>query len=236
MEAGIHELTAGYALDALDSEERDAFEAHLAGCERCQEELTSFWQVTGALAVAATGAPPSDSLRERILADARSERQNVIPLESRRQRLLPVLSAAAAIAAAVAVGLGLYAVSLNGELDDTQAALAHQTDVASVLADPDARSVALQSGDGRVVVADSGDAVLVLNDAKPLPEGKTYQAWVIGTDRKPHPAGTFEPANGKAVVKVGRPVHAQGIVAVTVEDEGGATTPTLPLVDQSEPA
>ena len=31
MEAGIHELTAGYALDALDPEERSAYEAHLAG-------------------------------------------------------------------------------------------------------------------------------------------------------------------------------------------------------------
>jgi len=36
MEAGIHELTAGYALDALDPDERRAYEAHLAGCERCR--------------------------------------------------------------------------------------------------------------------------------------------------------------------------------------------------------
>ena len=29
MEPGIHELTAGYALDALDPEERRAYEEHL---------------------------------------------------------------------------------------------------------------------------------------------------------------------------------------------------------------
>ena len=44
----IHELTAGYALDALDPAEREAYEAHLDGCAQCQEELASFWEVTGA--------------------------------------------------------------------------------------------------------------------------------------------------------------------------------------------
>ena len=31
METGIHELTAAYALDALEPEERVAYEAHLPG-------------------------------------------------------------------------------------------------------------------------------------------------------------------------------------------------------------
>jgi len=42
METGIHELTAAYALDAFDPGERSAYEAHLAGCERCRKELASF--------------------------------------------------------------------------------------------------------------------------------------------------------------------------------------------------
>ena len=59
METGIHELTAAYALDALDADDRAAYEAHLEGCERCREELTSFWETTEALAVGAAGpAPP----------------------------------------------------------------------------------------------------------------------------------------------------------------------------------
>ena len=40
METGIHELTAGYALDVLDDDERWAYEAHLADCERCRADLT----------------------------------------------------------------------------------------------------------------------------------------------------------------------------------------------------
>lgn len=234
MEAGIHELTAGYALDALDPEERDAYEAHLPGCAPCREELASLSEVVGALAVAATGPAPSAGLRDRILADARAEPQNVIPLASRR-RPVPVLAAVTAIAAAVAIGLGLYSLSLNGRLDDTRAALSDQRGVTSVLADPAARTVGLTAGEGRVVVAPDGNAVLVLSGMRSLPEGKTYQAWVIegGT---PRPAGTFEASDGRAVVAVGETVPAKGVVAVTVEDAGGAATPTLPLVAASQPA
>ncbi len=234
MEAGIHELTAGYALDALDPEERTAFEAHLAGCARCREELASFWDVTSALAVATTGHDPRPELRERILAGARAEPQTVVPLRRASPWLGAALAAATALAAAVAIGLGIYAVVLDGRLDDTRAALAEQRSVASVLTDPAATTVALASGRGRVVVS-SGSAVLVWNGVAPTPAGKTYQAWVIGQDGKPLPAGTFQPAGGRAVVKVGAAVPPQSVVAVTVEDAGGATTPTLPIVAASRP-
>lgn len=235
MDAGIHELTAGYALDALDPEERDAYEAHLPQCERCQAELATFSEVAGALAVAATGPAPPPGLRERILVDARAEPANVIPLRT-RHRTTPVLAAVSAIAAAAAIVLGLYALSLDGKLGDARTALSQQAKVTAVLTAPGARTVGLDSGDGRVVVAPDGDAVLVLNGMGALPEGKTYQIWVIGADGTPVPAGTFEPDEGTAVVAVAEAVPEQGVVAVTVENDGGATTPTLPTVAASEPA
>ncbi len=236
MEAGIHELTAGYALDALDPEEREAFEEHLAGCVRCQEELATLWEVTGALAVATAGPAPSAALRDRILAGVRAEAHNVVPLESRRRRLVPALGAVSAIAAVVAIGLGIYALSLHGKLDDSRTALAQQQGAASVLADPAARNVSLRSGDGRLVVAADGAAVLLLRNARPLPSGKIYEAWVVGADQTARPAGAFEPAEGQAVVRIGRPVPRNSIVGVTIEDDAGATTPTLPMVVSSSPA
>ena len=35
----IHDLTAAYALDALDAHDEERYEEHLATCERCREEL-----------------------------------------------------------------------------------------------------------------------------------------------------------------------------------------------------
>ena len=104
MADGIHELTAGYALDALDEDERRVYEEHLEGCEQCRDEIASFGDVAGALALAASGPEPPAGLRDRVLASARAEPQNVVPLAPRRRRTLltPAFAVAAATAAAAA--------------------------------------------------------------------------------------------------------------------------------------
>ena len=107
----LHDLTAGYALDALDPDERARYEEHLASCETCRAELQEFWQVAGALGRAAGGPTPPASLRDRILEQARDERPNVVPL--RRRIAMPVLASAAAVAALVAVALGIWSLGLS---------------------------------------------------------------------------------------------------------------------------
>lgn len=233
MDSELHELSAGYALDALDPEERDVFERHLEHCSTCQDDVAGFWEVSGALAVAADARAPSAGLRDRILSDARAEKQTVVSLDSRR-RAPRVLGAVAAIAAVVAIGLGIYAVSLSGDLDSTRAALTAQEHAAAVLADPTATTVALQSGSGRLVVVDDGDAVLVLDDLPSAPDGKTYQAWVV-EGQTPVSAGTFDATDRRAIVSIPQTVPDGAVVAVTVEDAGGASSPTLPPLAASEP-
>jgi anti-sigma factor RsiW len=234
MEAGIHELTAGYALDALDPDERRAYEAHLAECPRCREELKSFWRTTEALAVAATGPEPSAGLRDRILERARAEREVVVPLESRRRRAVPVLGAAAAIAAVVALAIGLWAVQLSGDLDDTRSALERERAAAAVLADPDARSVALESGQGRLVVASDGRAALVLEGLDPAPDGKTYEMWILAGST-PERAGLFPGSDSREIVALDGVVDAGDVVAVTIEDAGGVDAPTTDPVVATMP-
>ena len=227
MEAAIHELTAGYALDALDQDERSAYEAHLAHCEHCQQELASFWTTTEALAVAASGPEPSLALRERILADIRAEPlQNVVPFEPRRRRVAPVLGAVAAVAAVVALGIGLWASDLSSQLDDSRAALDRQEAATEVLADPDARSVALAEGKGRLVVGQDGQAVLVVDDLGPAPAGKTYELWIAAHGEAPVPAGLFPGQDGREVALVDGTVDEGEVVLVTIEPAGGVDAPT----------
>lgn len=230
METGIHELTAGYALDVLDADERWAYETHLASCERCRGELTSFWETAEALAVAASGPAPRAELRDRILAGAREERQVVVPLESRRQRrLTPMLGAAAAIAAVVALAVGVWATQLSGDLDDARLALERERAAAGVLADPGARTVSLEAGDGRLVVGKGGRAVLVLDGLDPAPAGKTYEMWIFEGET-PVPAGIFAGREERDVVGVEGTVEAGNRVAVTIEDELVAAPTTPPIV------
>jgi anti-sigma-K factor RskA len=84
------------------------------------------------------------------------------------------------------------------------------------------------------VVGGGGEAVLVLNDLPTAPAGKTYQAWIVH-DETPVSAGTFESTNDQAVVPIPQAVPEGAVVAVTIEESGGASSPTLPPLAASEP-
>jgi anti-sigma factor RsiW len=235
METGIHELTAGYALDALDQDERRAYEAHLAECESCREELASLAPATEALAIAASGPAPGPRLRDRILESARAERQVVVPFEAPRRQAVPILAAAVAVAAVVALAVGVWATRLSGDLDEARSALDRQRELTAIVADPEARTVALQAGTGRLVVDPDGRAVLVLDGLGPAPAGKTYEVWVVEGEVAV-PAGLFPGESDAELVQVEGTVDEGDVVAVTIEDEGGAQQPSLPPVVASEPA
>lgn len=235
MESAIHDLAAGYALDALDAGEREAFEEHLAGCEQCRAEVASFQEVGAALALATAGPEPRPELRERILAAAAAEPQNVVPLVSSRRRLLvPALSAVAAAAAVAAIALGAWASSLAGDLDDVRSALDAEQRASAVLGDPGAKEVALAAGQGRLVVGDAGSAVLVLDGLDPAGSGRTYAAWVV-EDGAARSAGLFDADDDRTIVPVELPVNEGAVVAVTVEKAGGVDQPTSTPIVASNP-
>jgi anti-sigma factor RsiW len=218
MEADLHDLTAAYALDALEPEEAREYEAHLARCERCRDELASLSEAAGALAYAAEAPVPPAELRARILQQAQRERPNVVPL---RPRLAP-LAAAAAVAACVAVGLGVWAASLSNKLDRRDAQLRAQERVAAIVAAPSSRTISF--GRGALVVGRNGEAALVVHNLKDPPSGKTYEAW-ISTGGAPRPAGTFD--GGEIVsVPLDGAVEPGASVLVTVERDGGVDAPT----------
>jgi anti-sigma-K factor RskA len=234
MESGIHELTAGYALDALDPEERRLYEEHLETCERCQEELSRFWDVSASLALAATGPDPSPELREHILAAARAEPQNVVPLRRRPSFSSGwALGAVAAVAAVVAIALGAWAASLHGRLGDANDRLAADRAVLAIVSDPSARAVELAKGNGKLVVAPGGRAAMIVEGLAKAPSGKTYEVWVIkGT--KPTRAGLFA-GGDRSVIAVQGTVGKDTVVAVTLERSGGVNAPTTTPVAASAP-
>jgi anti-sigma-K factor RskA len=205
----VHDLTPAYALDALDDSERVEYEEHLAGCDRCREELAALREAVSSLAYATAAPAPPPALRDRILEQARSERSNVIPLRPRRFNY--VLGAVAAAAASIAIALGIWSASVANERDELQA-----------LADPNARVVELPDRNGRLVVAPDGEATLVV-DSVAIPDDKDYEIWVFEGNR-PRPAGVYEA--GEQVVRLTRPVPRGAQVAVTIEAEGGVDAPT----------
>ena len=103
----MHELAAADALAAVDDDALRELHEHLARCPEGRAEAESLRETAGALAfVAASDVPPRE-LRERLLAAARTETPNVVPLRPRR-RWTTRVAAVAAVAAGVALAIGLW--------------------------------------------------------------------------------------------------------------------------------
>jgi hypothetical protein len=218
----IHELTAAYALDALDENESETYERHLAQCERCRDDLASLAGAASALAYAVDTPPPPSALRGRILDAARAERENVVPLRSRRG--FQLVAAAAAVAACAAVAFGVWAAALQRSLDRERTARAAQARAAAIVADPAAQRVELAGKPGALYVEPDGSAALVVQSLPAAPSDKTYEAWVIrgGTA---HKAALFR-GGGRTVVPLERAVPRGALVGVTLERAGGVDAPT----------
>jgi anti-sigma-K factor RskA len=73
MSADIHGLSGAYAVDALDTDERAAFEQHLAQCAECQAEVASLREAAAGLAALSETAPPPE-LRRAVLAGIKTVR------------------------------------------------------------------------------------------------------------------------------------------------------------------
>lgn len=219
----LHDLTPGYALDALDEAEQRAYEAHLAGCAQCREELATLREAATLLAYGVETPAPPQALRGRILEQARAERPNVVPL---RPRFVQATRVAAAVAACAAIGFAGWSVHLQREVDRVRSA---QQDAIGVIAEPGTRQIKLTGDHGALYVSPTGSAALVISRLDPAPSGKTYEAWVI-EHGQPKPAGTFDAAESPAVISLREAVPAGAIVAVTQERGKGGTVPRGPRV------
>ena len=219
----LHDLTPAYALDALDESDGLAYEAHLAGCSQCREELAALREAATLLAYGVDAPAPPEELRGRILDQARAERPKVVPL---RPRFVRATQVAAAVAACAAIGFAGWSVHLQREVDNVRSA---QQDALSVIAEPGTRQISLTGDHGALYVSPTGSAALVISRLDPAPSGKTYEAWVV-ENGTPKPAGTFDAAQSPAVVSLREPVPVGAIVAVTQERGKGGTVPRGPRV------
>ena len=228
----LHDLVAPYALDALEPGERELFEHHLEECASCREQLAEFQSTASALAYAESTEPPP-ALRERILEAARAENGAKVLQFPKRRWLFPATAVAAAAAAVVAIGVGLWAASLSRDLDRERSAKASYVRAIELLGVRDAQLVRLTNAEGGLLVAPGGDAALVVCGLEAAPSDRTYEAWVIQGET-PRPAGLFRGGSGCPPVLLDRKVPRGAQVAVTLEQQGGATSPTGPLLVRSE--
>lgn len=232
--ADVHALAAAYALDALDPEERRAFEAHYPGCAACADEVREFRETASRLAASRPAAPLPASLRDRVLSEV--DRTPQLPPGAGARRgaaggpglRRPAIALAAAVLLVVAATVGVLA--LRGDDGGTG------SELAAVMATPDAVTVRLDGsrpGVLRVVYSRTADRAVLVGSGLGAPGGdRTYQLWSIAGGA-PSSAGTFEPdADGRVDARVTAPGADPEAWGVTVEPAGGSRSPTTPIVFQ----
>ena len=216
---------AAYALHALEEDEVRAFEEHLAGCKRCQDELASFREAIADLPAAAPVLTPAPEVKRRVMAivaaDAH-ERTGSPEASARAGRragprsrrptglsswLRPGVAVGIAAVAAALVVVGLLTFS-GGSSTRTYAGVVHA------------------AGASASVVRSGDQGQLRFSRMPAPPPGRIYQVWLQRGGSTPRPTRTlFAARNGSVAVKG----NLRGVQAVLVTAEprpNGSRAPT----------
>ena len=235
----IHALSGAYAVDALDDDERELFEQHLAVCPECRAEVRSFGETAALIAETQAETPPP-SLRDSVLSGIASTRP--LPPETPeqepetapvgtdeetdgaaarpvRRRTFPLLVAASVALILLAVGGAFWRPWTGSQSSD----LADQ-----ILNAPDAvSSTQPLAGGGELTIVRSpslGRAVMTGKDVPAAKTGTTYQLWLQQPGKGMVSAGLMPDAEEPTVLE-GDAGTAKA-AAVSVEPQGGSAEPT----------
>ncbi|TME13017.1 MAG: hypothetical protein E6I65_02035 [Chloroflexi bacterium] len=150
----------------------------------------------------------------------------------------PIWSAVAIAAALAVVALGAWNVQLRDQLTGLEAYRNGVVQVLDAAAQPGAQLAVLTdptgSGgpSGLAAVAVDGSVAMVMRDLKPTTGTQVYEAWLIGANQVPVAIGGFKvDRSGTASFVTPHPAIGEGVVvALTLEAQPGATTPTPPIL------
>jgi anti-sigma-K factor RskA len=247
-----------YALSALEGKDRAILENHLATCSECRLELEQLRGDGALLALSTIGPKPPARARQKLLDAVGKESVPTSRAQNAREMghpsHAPQRSWWGALGWAATAAVIVFAASLwkeNTALKQTVASANSQAiqsarelddlrKIAAPLIAPEAQHITLvamktppQPQGKAFYLRNRSSLVFMANNMPALPPQKAYELWLIPMQGAPVPAGMFKPdAHGSATVV--NPPLPSGMeakaFAITVENEAGASTPTMPIV------
>ena len=252
------EILATYALDAVDGDEREALQQHLAECPRCRAELDGLREVATALGNSVEPLPEGlwSSISSRLPMrhdDELPPMPQLVPdvgsgdaeqPTTRARRSFPTaprgrmatLGVVAVAAAAVVTVLAVSLVHADNRVSQLRNAIgeAAPSAVVSALGAPGHKVVNLDGTDHRMVaqfvVVPDGRGYLVSSMLPTLSAGHTYQLWGV-IHGQPISLGLLGPSPNQATFTMAGSQSASRL-AITTEPAGGSVVPSRALVAQ----
>jgi anti-sigma-K factor RskA len=247
------EMIPAHALSALDWTDNRALTDHFAQCVECRQELNEWAQTAAAVALSASPAEPSLLVRERILSQIRSERDEsitpkIVPFKPQKN----IWSSFGSLGAVAAVVLFVFLLGyvfllwrenralrqevqtmrqenqrVQEDLEWVRISLKPGTKVMELNG-----TVAAPGASAKLAYDQSGHAMVMTSGLPTPPAGKEYQLWFIVADKPPMRGKTFSTdSHGKGMMEDQLPDVAlkSASFAVTLEPQGGSASPTMPM-------
>ena len=216
----FEELSGAYALEAVTPAEREAAQAHLAGCAACTRRLRELQAVVDLLPYSAQQVNPPASLKGRLFEAIRMESTPTQPVpinrsapsRPRRSWSTQVLAIAAVLALLLFGGMTAWNVSLqqqNASLAKEIASVQNQVAVAYGLHG--------NGTSGKLIYLPEQNITLLVVDGLPQLHGtQVYQGWLIH-GKQPTSIGLLRVQNGVASVIYPGTIAGYQVAAVSIE-------------------
>ena len=186
----MESLVAGYVLLALDPEDREALEAHLATCERCTRSVAEWQHLAGSLPLLAEQREPPPGLEGRILSAVRDQgAARTMPTSGmqgwRRVIARPVAVAAAVVVLALAaIGLAILTFLPQDDTGISQAKLDSSYLGIDIMAKAERWWRVPGSGEntgasGALAYSEKHSLACLVIWGLPTDQGQVYQAWSV---------------------------------------------------------
>ncbi len=229
MDNHVIDSLPGFALGILDDQEVESVLEHLAVCDGCRLELSSYQDVTRSLGLAAPIVEPPASLKQKVLnsipmvSGTLPEKQNRPTVPARGSFLTTFLfSWRSLVALLVLVLFSSNALILRQTLQ-LRSAQTNFTLVKMAGAGSEA------SATGVLVVSPDGkDGTLVVSGLKPLDTAHEYQLWLVKNNQRTS-GGVFKVSDdgyGSLWIYSDQPLNSYSQFGVTVEPLNGSPGPT----------
>ena len=234
----IEELIEGYALDALEPEERGLVDQHTSSCSPCRKQLRVTEETVHMLGFVAAPIAPPVHCKLKVLE--KIEREQFLRTPTRRSRAATPFSTWATVAALVLfMATGMWGVSLQRQIGRMSSDMARArneiAELEGMLAEVQEIRSLKGEGQSQYAVANtfmkpgSNKALLVIRDLPPLGAGQTYKVWVAREGMQ-EGLTTFNPPPADDTIQVAiepsEPMDHYKWIMVTIESTQSADHPS----------
>jgi hypothetical protein len=223
----FEELSGAYALEAVTPAEREAAQAHLAGCAACTRRLQELRAVVDLLPYSAQQVNPPASLKGRLFEAIRQENTQtqpvpiprIAPSRPRRSWSTQVLAIAAVLMLVLLGGMTVWNVSLQQQNSSLQQQNVSLTKEVASLQNQLALAYGLRGSgvSGKLIYLPEQNITLLVMDGLPQLHGtQVYQGWLIH-GKQPTSIGLLSVQNGVASVIYRGTIAGYEVAAVSRE-------------------